>query len=195
MALTLVVVGLSVFIQPLLKIMAGPAFFGAAALVPWLAAAYLIRALGAHLQSIFIVAGRPGLEARVNTIGSLACLAAYALLIPRFKLWGAVAATLIGFTVILVLSFWEAQRVRSFRFEYGRLARTAVFALVTVGLFYGIRPSGLWTQTALGALFSGAFAAALWAGCLDADERAGLVRLREGLRKIVSVRRAEGVAA
>jgi len=194
-ALTLVVVGLSVFIQPVLKVMAGPAFFAASALVPWLAAAYLIRALGAHLQSVFIVAGRPGLEARVNTIGSLACLAAYALLIPRFKVWGAVAATLIGFTVILFCSFWEAQRVRSFRFEYGRLARIGVFAIVTVGLFYAVRPAGLWMQTALGCLFSGAFAAALWAACLDGEERADLKRLTVDVcRKVLSKWQAQVVA-
>jgi O-antigen/teichoic acid export membrane protein len=195
-ALTLVAVGLSIFIQPVLRVMAGPAFFPAAALVPWLAAAYVIRALGAHLQGVFVASGRPGLEARVNTVGSLACLAAYAVLIPRFKLWGAVAATVIGFTVILVYGFWEAQRVRAFQFEYGRLARIASFGIATVGLFQWVRPANMWTQAALGCLFSGAFLAAVWAACLDSEERSSVARaLSEVRQKMFSRKETADVVA
>jgi len=196
MVLTMIVVGLSLLIQPLLRVMAAPAFAGAAPLVPWLAAAYLIRAVGAQLQSVFIAAGKPGLEARVNSVGSLACLASYALLIPKFKLWGAVAATLIGFTVILVYGFLAAQRVRAFRFEYGRLARIAVFAVMAVGLFYVLGPSGFWAQTMLACLFGGAFAAALWIACLDSEERADFKRLLlDARQKMLAKRRAQEVPA
>ena len=106
--LTFFSLALAFFSKPLTHVMAGPAFAGASALIPWIGLAYLIRALAAHLQCVFIIEGKPGLELRVNGIGSAACLVAYATLIPRYHLWGAVAATLIGFGVILGYGFWEA---------------------------------------------------------------------------------------
>jgi O-antigen/teichoic acid export membrane protein len=193
--LTAGAVALSILCAPALQLTVGSAFWGAATLVPLLATAYLIRALGAHLQSVFIVAGKPGLEARVNTVGSVACLLAYAALIPRFKATGAAWATLIGFTVILLYGFWEARRVRAFPFEYGRLARIALLALATVGLFYLVRPSAVVWQAAVGCLFCGGFAAALWAGCLDGEERADLKRLLVDVRGNVLSRRQGGVVA
>jgi O-antigen/teichoic acid export membrane protein len=148
------------------------------------------------LQSVFTAEGRPGLEARVNTVGSLVCLAGYALLIPKFRLWGAIIATLIGFGVILVYGFWEAQRVRRFRFEYGRLLRIALFAVITVGVFQAVRPADLWLQAALACLFSGAYAAALWTVCFDADERTAVMEALAGLRKkVFSRNRVQEVAA
>jgi O-antigen/teichoic acid export membrane protein len=187
--LTAGTVMLSILCAPALRLTVGSAFWGAATLVPLLATAYLIRALGAHMQSVFIVAGKPGLEARVNTVGSLACLLAYAVLIPRFKVIGAAWATLIGFTVILLYGFWKAQRVRAFPFEYGRLARIALLALATVGLFYLVRPPGAVWQAAVGCLFCGAFAASLWTGCIDGEERADVRRLLADVRQKVSSRR------
>ena len=193
--LTAGTVTLSILCAPALRLLVGSGFWGAAALVPLLATAYLIRALGAHLQSVFIVAGKPGLEARVNTVGSLACLLAYAILIPRFKVMGAVWATVIGFTVILLHGFWEAQRVRAFPFEYARLARIALLALAAVGSFYLVRPSDVVRQAAVGCVFCGAFTVALWAGCLDGGERAELKRLLVDVcQKVLSKRQAQVVA-
>jgi O-antigen/teichoic acid export membrane protein len=185
---------LSILCAPALRLTVGSGFWGAATLVPLLATAYLIRALGAHLQSVFIVAGKPGLEARVNTVGSLACVVAYAVLIPRFKAAGAAWATLIGFTVILLYGFWQAQRLRAFPFEYGRLARIALLALAAGGSFYLVRPSDVLRQAAVGCVFCGAFAVALWAGCLDGGERTELKRLLVDVcQKVLSERQAKVV--
>ena len=187
-------VALSILCTPALRLTVGSSFWGAGTLVPVLAMAYLIRALGAHVQSVFIVAGKPGLEARVNTVGSLACLVAYAVLIPRFKAAGAAWATLIGFTVILLYGFWQAQRLRAFPFEYGRLARIALLALAAGGSFYLVRPSDVLRQAAVGCVFCGAFAVALWAGCLDGGERTELKRLLVDVcQKVLSERQAKVV--
>jgi O-antigen/teichoic acid export membrane protein len=119
---------------------------------------------------------------------------AYAVLIPRFKAAGAAWATLIGFTVILLYGFWQAQRLRAFPFEYGRLARIALLALAAGGSFYLVRPSDVLRQAAVGCVFCGAFAVALWAGCLDGGERTELKRLLVDVcQKVLSERQAKVV--
>jgi O-antigen/teichoic acid export membrane protein len=179
---TLLLAGLllAFFAEPLVRILAGPAFSGASGLVPWIGCAYVLRAIGAHLQGAFIVEGRPGLEFRVNAVGSLACLAAYATLIPRFQLWGAVAATLLGFGVILVYSYWEAQRLRRFPFEYGRLLRICLVAGLAAAVFYAIRPANVWSQAGVALLCALIYPAGMWSFCLDVEERSQLLLIARG---------------
>lgn len=174
---------LALFSEPIIQVMAGPAFRGAAALIPWLTCAYLIRALGAHLQCVFIVEGKPGLELKVNAVGSVACVAAYAVLIPRFRLWGAVAATLFGFGVILIYTYWEAQRVRRFHFEYERLLRISLVAGLAAVVFYATRPENPWLQVGIAAVCAAIYPAGVWAWCLDAEEREQLWSTAKGLFK------------
>jgi O-antigen/teichoic acid export membrane protein len=175
--LSLILVIISLFIQPGLHLMVTPGFYGAGVLVPWLATAYVLRSLGAHLQSIFTAEGKPGLEARVNTVGSVACFAAYALLIPQFKLWGAVAATLVGFFVTLSYGFWEAQRLRRFHFEYEKLLRIALFTAVAISAFFLFRPAGLGLQFGMAVLLTAGHALSLFFGCFDKDERDSLIQV------------------
>jgi O-antigen/teichoic acid export membrane protein len=176
------VVVLSLAVQPVLHLLVTPGFYGAGALVPWLAAAYLIRSLGAHLQSVFTAEGKPGLEARVNTVGSIACLAAYALLIPPFKLWGAVAATLVGFFVTLCYGFWEAQRLRRFCFEYGKLVRITLFTAAALFAFFLLRPTGFWSESSLAVLLCIGHAFSMLFGCFDQEERDSLINMIVSLR-------------
>jgi len=193
--LALVAVLLALFIRPVMVVMAGHRFFPAANLVPPLAAAYVIRAVGAHLQSIFIAEGRPDVEARVNVVGAAVCMAAYAVLIPSFKLWGAVAATLIGFITILVYGFYCAQRLHYFDFEYGRLLRIAILSCVTVGIFYLDLLSRFRTEAAFALVLTGGFAAALIFTCSTAAERTvGIALVRRLLSKRVTASAAEGAA-
>jgi O-antigen/teichoic acid export membrane protein len=194
-ALSLIVVVLSVFIQPVLHLMVTTAFYKAGVMVPWLAAAYLIRSLGAHLQSVFTAEGKPDIEARANVVGAFACFAAYALLIPLFKLWGAVAATLAGFSVILIYSFWEAQRLRRFSYEYNRLLRIAVVTTASICGFFMVSPSGLVAQCGVAALFTVGHVLSLFFGCFDRDERNSFVSMIASQWVKYTAREAEARAA
>jgi O-antigen/teichoic acid export membrane protein len=118
-------------------------------MVPWIAVAYLLRALGTHVQSLFTLAGKPGLEARVNCVGSAACVAGYVLLVPPFGVWGAIAATLVGFAVILIYGSMVAHRVMPYELERGSLAKIAISTAGAIGLFFVAAPVGLWGQIAL----------------------------------------------
>ena len=79
-------------------------------------------------------------------MGAIVCLAGYATLIPRYRLWGAVAATGIAFTFMLLLSYWQAQKLRPFPYEYRRMLIVIIAALVPVLLFRLASPSSLLTH-------------------------------------------------
>lgn len=187
-ALTFAVVLLTLFVEPLLRLLVSSSFRGAGSFVPWVAVAYLMRAVGAHLQGIFTAEGRPGLEAKVNIVGSVACVTAYALLIPRYRVWGAIAATVFGFFVILVYSFHEAQRVHHFHFEYSRLLRIVLSAIAVVGIFYVARPAGFWFQLGLAALLQGSYVLILLFGCFDREDRDSAAALLGAVRKKLFLR-------
>lgn len=172
-----VVVVLSLFATPGLRLMTRPGFYGAAGMIPWVAAAYLLRAAGAHIQSVFTLEGRPGLEARVNVVGGATCVAAYAVLVPRFKVWGAIAATILGFAVILVCSFLAVRRLRHFHYEYQKLARIGVSTIGSLVTFFLIAPSGFWMQVTLGIALTLAHCGWLFFACLSHEQRGSAIAL------------------
>ena len=175
------VVGLSLFIDPLLRMMTGRAFASAGVWVPWIAFAYLIRAMGAHLQSLFTVEGKPGIEARVNVVGGITCTAAYFYLIPRFQVAGAIAATTIGFLVILLHGFWEAQRLRPFSLEYRRLSGIMSLAALIVVTFRWVCPADVWSQVGVAIVFLGVYLVTLYLGCFERSEREAAIGAMKAL--------------
>jgi O-antigen/teichoic acid export membrane protein len=171
-ALISVVVLLSVFVKPLLDIMVAPAFRMAYVLVPWIAFAYLLRSFGAHMQSVFIIEGRPQLEARANILGAICCVTGYALLIPPFKTRGAVAATIAGFLVVLIYSYYEAWRLRRFTLEFGRIGRMLLFGTTAIVAFYGISPVGFVNEVGLASVCTAVYGSLLfYCAGFDAEER------------------------
>ena len=163
--LSMVVVALSLGASPALKLLTTPAFRGAARVIPWIALAYLLRSAGAHIQSIFTLEGRPGLEARVNAVGAAACVVAYAVLVPRFKIAGAIVATFLGFLVILIYAFAIARRLRPLPFELRTLAHIAASTSISLAVFFLIAPSGFWQQVTLAFVVTLAHCAGLFIAC------------------------------
>jgi O-antigen/teichoic acid export membrane protein len=169
--LAVVGVAIALFTRPVMVVMVGRRFFDAAAFVPVLAGAYVIRAVGAHIQGIFVAEGTPGLEARVSLVGAGVCLGGYALLIPPFKVWGAVLATLFGFVAIFASGLYYAQRLRHFDFEYGRLLRISGAACLIVAICHAIPFHHLWTETASAFGFLAGYLVWIFFGCLHSGER------------------------
>lgn len=153
---------LSLISGPLLRLTVARGYWPAAALIPWIAAAYVIRALGAQFRCVFFLEGETRKELLVTGSGGLVCLAGYAALIPRFGAWGAVASTLVGFTWMLIFGFWQAQRVRHFAFEYRRLAIIAVASSGSVALLHVIPIWNDWVELIVGMLLIVIFPAILY---------------------------------
>jgi O-antigen/teichoic acid export membrane protein len=162
LGLTFVTLLLTLFIDPALRVTVPPAFQAAAQYVPWIAAAYLIRTIGAHFRCVFLLEGTTGKEFQATTAGAVACLAGYAILIPTFKLWGAVASTLLGFGTMFVIGLWQAQKLRRFAFEYRRMILEVLVAAVIGATFSFIRPANPWMALSLALLGVACYPLVLW---------------------------------
>jgi O-antigen/teichoic acid export membrane protein len=123
-----IALALSVFGHPVLEIMVPGPYRPAAAFVPVIAVAYVLRGLGDHLRTVFFVERRTKLDAVVICWGTLVCVILYIVLIPRMGLWGAASATVIAFGVMVPLSFWWAQKIRRYSFEWSRIGVASVCA-------------------------------------------------------------------
>lgn len=146
-----------VFAHPALTIAAAPDYRPAAELIPWIALAYVVRGMGSYFLNTFLLVKRSSEFARITWIGTATCMAFYAVLIPHFKLWGAVTATMVGFSTILVVALWRSERARPFHYEYGRLLKIALALTIVVVLFEILRPQTLWLQIAAGSAAAMAF--------------------------------------
>jgi O-antigen/teichoic acid export membrane protein len=73
-------------------------------------------------------------------------------LIPAFKIWGAVASTLLGFSAMLLVGLWQAQRMRRFAYEYRRMLLAMLTALVVGAVFALVRPPSPLLQVGLAVL-------------------------------------------
>ncbi len=149
--LTLVALGLSLFARPLVTIMAPAGYRGAAALVPWLSLAYVVRGFGDHVKSVFNIRRRTKLHLPVAAGAVAVVAAAYATLIPQFGVAGAVASTMLGFAAFAGIAYLFAQRVHRYRFETARLMKMAVLAVAVAAGFGFAEPAGFLNQMLLGA--------------------------------------------
>jgi O-antigen/teichoic acid export membrane protein len=154
--------GLIIGSRPALRIMAAPAFQGAAGLVPFIVIAYYMRAIGDFLRCLFLVQGRPGYDAVCNWLGAGACVAGYFTLIPRFGIWGAAYATVFAFSVIAIVAIVWTYRVRPYHVETARLFKIGAASVATIVPYYAIRVSSLPALICLATLSLSMFPLMLW---------------------------------
>jgi O-antigen/teichoic acid export membrane protein len=141
---------LSVFAYPIVRVLAAPGYIEAARFVPLVALAYLIKAWGDQVRTLVFVEKRPGLDMQITYVGAAVCLAGYLLLIPRFKLYGALAATLIAFTVMAIHSVLRVRRLRTLTIEWARLGTIAAAFSVAVALASLARQPNVFVRLAVG---------------------------------------------
>ena len=184
LVLCLSAVVMSVFVHPALRIMASREFQGAAVYVPWLATAYIFRGLGDQARAVFNLEKKTSRHIAANLGGALPCLVLYAVLIPRYGVWGAVGATCGGFGCYLLASLWNAQRVRHFNLEFGRWAKVLVSSLACMAAGVWIHVQGIIPQ-----ILTGMALLAVWVGLLfatrffSASEREVIWETIAGMRK------------
>ena len=186
MAFSTVVLG--VFARPLVESMLGREFQRVSDFVPIIAVAYVIRGVGEYFTCVFFLEKKTVHVAVTTWAAAAVCLAGYALLIPRFQLWGAIAATLGGFSVLLVAGYWLGQRVRRFEFELARLVKIAAGMLAVLVLSATIRPAGIWSQYLFASALVVTFVAMLVGlGFFSTDEKAAFAG---GIHQLTRIARA-----
>ncbi len=196
LGLAFVVLLFSLFTGPVLQWMVPSTFWGAAQYVPWIAAAYVIRTVGAHFRCVFLLEGQTSKEVQVTAVGTLTCLAGYSILIPRYRVWGAVASTVAGFAAMFAVGLWQAQKVRRYAYEYGRLAAVGVTTTALIVLFVFAKPQNPFLQIGLGMVLAGVYPLVLlWLGFADDEERNLLGKLAGVVQRKVSQVRMLGERA
>jgi O-antigen/teichoic acid export membrane protein len=123
LVLMTVTTGLIVFLKPIVRFLVGPGFNGFEQYVPWIAVAYLIKAVADYFRTVMRTENQTRHEGTIAVISTGICVAAYAVLIPAFHVWGAVVATDIAFASMLVSSYYLAQKVKQHDFEWPRIAK------------------------------------------------------------------------
>lgn len=145
-----------------LHIMVAPSFWGAAALVPVIVAAYFFRAIGDFMRCLFLVEDRPGYDAICNWIGAAVCLAGYLLLIPKYGIWGAAYATLGAFVLLAGISVVWTYRVRPYQIETARLLKLGAACTAAMTPYYVLGHATLALSVGSGILSLALFPAMLW---------------------------------
>jgi len=112
-------IGVAATAPTAIRLMTPEAYHAAAAIVPWLCGIAVLHAVTGMLN-IGIFTGRTGWDAfRIEASIAAFALALYFLLIPRFGVTGAIAATAVAQVARLVLVVWLAQRRRHIPYRLG----------------------------------------------------------------------------
>lgn len=190
-------VGITLFIGDLLHVMATPAFYPAAALVPIILIAYVLQGW-AGMQDIGIhVRERTSLLTVSNWLSAGAAVAGYALLIPRLYGLGAALATAAAFAVRYGTTYYFSQRLWPVQYRWAPVIRLIAYGLAVCALSFLLPPApnrvlSMATHAALFLLYAGA----AWSfGVLSQAERERVTRLVRSARAAILARMVPQQAA
>lgn len=167
-------VGMSVFVAPVLRIMAAPEYGDAAKYVPIILLAYLFQ-VWADVVSFGLQAAEKTKWITVATWISVATiLVLYVVLIPRYGAMGAAVATLLSFIVRFIAQYSFSQRFRPMKYDWFPQVNLMITGYGVVAITYAIKPSTLLSQIAVGTLAVIVYSVVVWIGVLDDHERGRL---------------------
>ncbi len=140
--LALVMLGVSLFAWPILRVLVAPEFFGAAELVPLLCLAYLLFSLHAHFNLPPLLAKRTGSMIPPHLIGVAVNVAANLFLIPRLGTIGAALASVVTYAAYSFSGLVIYRSIR--RYDYPLLGGALALAGM-VGSYLGWQTLASWT--------------------------------------------------
>jgi O-antigen/teichoic acid export membrane protein len=122
---------LSIFAEPLVRILSAPSYFAGASVVPFLVAAIFLAGLYVFAPGPTI-AGRTRMFAAVNVAAGLLNLALAFGLVPLLGIRGAGVATLAASTLMFASMMWLSQRLYPVPHDWVRLTMGAAAAIAFV---------------------------------------------------------------
>lgn len=163
--------GCAVAADDVIRVMAAPAFHGAAAVVPILVIAHVLEVVYVFFNSALLLRNRTALVAAVALVTVAVNLAANAVLVPHFLAGGAATARVVAQIVMVVTTYVMAQRLSPQSVSFRALVTVSAWA---VGLFVVSRSLPelplLVTLAVKGLLVVALAVLAAWSGALDRDE-------------------------
>ncbi len=132
-----VALGISVWVDPVLRVMSDPAYWGAAELVPIILMGYVFLAWTSFINMGLFVKAKTHYFGSITMVSALFCLLAYAVLIPFFGLYGAAWATTITFFIRLLAIHWFSFKEFDMGLRWYPPVTALILAVVLVALkFY-----------------------------------------------------------
>lgn len=175
---------LSALSPELLVVMATPAYYGAAVVVPWIALSYLLYGVMYMTNSGLETRNKVKYMSITITASAALNLALCFLLIPRYGMMGAAWATAISYAALALAQVIINQRVWYIPYEYGRIAKVALVCGVLYALTLLVRFPNTWLNLALKLLLLAAYPFLFFLlRFYSSDEVAALRRLWRRLRR------------
>lgn len=122
--------GVSIFSQPVIKVMATKSFYAAAEVVPILTFGFVLNSLKSFFNFSFMVTGRTKMRSLTQYVTALVITAAYIMLIPRFGLVGAASAQCLAFAVSFIYVRSLSRRYYDPELKLGPVGAFALIAFV-----------------------------------------------------------------
>ena len=176
-------VGITLFVHPVLKLFASPAYQAAADLVPVILIAYVMQGWAVVAAFGIDVSEKTKYSSYSVWISTLVIIPLYAILIPPFAGYGAAIATAVSFAVRTVCLYVFAQRLFPIDYKIAPHFRLFGLASVVAVASHFIRPNGLVLEIAGLVVLLLVYAALAWSLVLDRELRESLVQWLASLRR------------
>ena len=144
--------GLAVLNRELLMIMAGPSYWDASKIVPFIILAYLFWAISLVMDAGFYITKKTyykpflfGMAAAINVF-------LYWYLIPRYNMLGAAWATVISFAFFATLSWKVVNTIYPVKYDYVRFFKMTLLAALIYFISIFIRLENFWLQVTVKSL-------------------------------------------
>ncbi|HEX3047607.1 MAG TPA: oligosaccharide flippase family protein [Bacillota bacterium] len=136
----LLVLGLSVFAGPALRILATTAYESAYRVVPIVACAYFILSLGEFYSMGLHIANQTMIDSWVVIGGAVIDLGLNYLLIPRWGMYGAAFAVLIAYLAMMISYYFLSGPYYKLGIGFGLPCRYAVVFTLIYGIYFYLKP-------------------------------------------------------
>lgn len=173
-------VGIVLYVEDVLRIMAAPAFHTAYRVVPVILVAYVLQCWASVQDIGILVRERTRYITLANFVSAGVALVGYALLIPPFLEWGAAIATVLAFLTRYVLTYIFSQRFWPVRYRWKPIWVLVGWAGVISVVTLYLPPTGVVTSMMVSTGLLAIYATGLWVLPIMQEEE------REALRGIAS---------
>jgi len=177
-----VALGISVFVQDVIKIISPQEYWGAAAYVPAVALCYVLYAMDHHVAFGILIEKKTEYWTYVNLVMGALNLFLNLLLIREYGLWGAVAATFLSLVFKIAALYMIGRRFLRIPFEWVRMGLILLVSVMVYFLSVIVHPSSLIPSLLFDSAMVLAFLCLLWIfGIIRRDEKESAARLIRGM--------------
>ena len=184
LAATLVV---SLFGTIIIRVASTQNYARAAGIIPIVGVSYVLFAWTVIMDSSFYITHKTSFKPIPLLVSCAVVLPAYAFLIPRYQMWGAAWATLLGFSTFAMVTHFVAQKLYRVPYEYSRLAKMSGVGTATYLLADALFSPCWQLNLVLRCILVLGFLMFLWSGYFSSvDERKILIDEYRNLKVLLS---------